>query len=25
VVVAFLNLLQETYKVQIPIPAGNGR
>ena len=24
VVVAFLNLLQETYKVQIPIPAGNG-
>ena len=25
VVVAFLNLLQETYKVQIPIPPGNGR
>ena len=25
VVVAFLNLLQETYKVQIPIQAGNGR
>jgi len=25
VVVAFLNLLQETYQVQIPIPAGNGR
>lgn len=25
VVVAFLNLLQETYKIQIPIPAGNGR
>ena len=24
VVVAFLNLLQETYKVQIPIPPGNG-
>ena len=25
VVVAFLNLLPETYKVQIPIPPGNGR
>ena len=25
VVIAFLNLLQETYNVRIPIPAGNGR